>query len=187
MLSLHGCVHLTRCPPEPSTDAVQWGEGAVLTVIFSSPQDFLQGDCTKARQKLNWKPRVTFDVSGEFVPTRGSRSPGATQGGGFAMVSDHPALLFLGWQQPLSGMSDCSPWERSVCSWREAKEGTNRGVHRQALGEPHLPIPRWAGGSSRCRVIPDTWALTHLPSSSQELVREMVDADVELMRSNPNA
>uniref|UniRef100_A0A803XZX7 GDP-mannose 4,6 dehydratase n=2 Tax=Phasianidae TaxID=9005 RepID=A0A803XZX7_MELGA len=23
--------------------------------------DFLQGDCTKARQKLNWKPRVTFD------------------------------------------------------------------------------------------------------------------------------
>ncbi|XP_010217042.1 PREDICTED: GDP-mannose 4,6 dehydratase-like [Tinamus guttatus] len=25
--------------------------------------DFLQGDCTKARQKLNWKPRVTFDVT----------------------------------------------------------------------------------------------------------------------------
>ncbi|KAM9199739.1 GDP-mannose 4,6 dehydratase isoform 2-T2 [Mergus octosetaceus] len=23
--------------------------------------DFLQGDCTKAKQKLNWKPRVTFD------------------------------------------------------------------------------------------------------------------------------
>ncbi|XP_013000517.2 GDP-mannose 4,6 dehydratase isoform X2 [Cavia porcellus] len=23
--------------------------------------DFLQGDCTKARQKLNWKPRVAFD------------------------------------------------------------------------------------------------------------------------------
>ncbi|XP_061851844.1 GDP-mannose 4,6 dehydratase isoform X2 [Colius striatus] len=23
--------------------------------------DFLQGDCTKARQKLKWKPRVTFD------------------------------------------------------------------------------------------------------------------------------
>lgn len=45
---------------EPSTNAVQWGEGAFLTVIFSS-QDFLQGDCTKARQKLNWKPRVTFD------------------------------------------------------------------------------------------------------------------------------
>nr|XP_028593691.1 GDP-mannose 4,6 dehydratase isoform X4 [Podarcis muralis] len=24
-------------------------------------EDFLQGDCTKAKQKLNWKPRVTFD------------------------------------------------------------------------------------------------------------------------------
>ncbi|EPQ09762.1 GDP-mannose 4,6 dehydratase [Myotis brandtii] len=23
--------------------------------------DFLQGDCTKAKQKLNWKPRVAFD------------------------------------------------------------------------------------------------------------------------------
>jgi len=32
--------------------------------LSSFPQDFLQGDCTKARQKLNWKPRVTFDVSG---------------------------------------------------------------------------------------------------------------------------
>lgn len=27
------------------------------------PQDFLQGDCTKAKQKLSWKPRVAFDVS----------------------------------------------------------------------------------------------------------------------------
>ena len=26
-----------------------------------SPQDFLQGDCSKAQQKLNWKPRVAFD------------------------------------------------------------------------------------------------------------------------------
>ncbi|ELW70341.1 GDP-mannose 4,6 dehydratase [Tupaia chinensis] len=61
--------------------------------------DFLQGDCTKARQKLNWKPRVAFDSS------RGSS------------LTAHP-------------------------------------VSRVSL---------------------------------QELVREMVDADVELMRTNPNA
>lgn len=40
----------------------------------SRPQDFLQGDCSKARQKLSWKPRVAFDVS-----LRGRRGPG---GGG---------------------------------------------------------------------------------------------------------
>lgn len=50
------------------------GKVAVLAVPLSSfPQDFLQGDCTKARQKLNWKPRVTFDVSGPVVPAGCSR------------------------------------------------------------------------------------------------------------------
>ncbi|KAL4675545.1 hypothetical protein H8959_009690 [Pygathrix nigripes] len=29
--------------------------------LRGSGTDFLQGDCTKAKQKLNWKPRVAFD------------------------------------------------------------------------------------------------------------------------------
>lgn len=42
----------------------------------SCPQDFLQGDCSKARQKLGWKPRVTFDVSESPVLRPGGRGPG---------------------------------------------------------------------------------------------------------------
>lgn len=34
-----------------------------LLSLSLPPQDFLQGDCTKAKQKLSWKPRVAFDVS----------------------------------------------------------------------------------------------------------------------------
>ncbi|KAK2534113.1 hypothetical protein Q9233_004296 [Columba guinea] len=33
----------------------------LMSELSSRSKDFLQGDCTKARQKLNWKPRVTFD------------------------------------------------------------------------------------------------------------------------------
>lgn len=48
-----------------SGEAFRVEKVTVLAVPLSSfPQDFLQGDSTKARQKLNWKPRVTFDVSG---------------------------------------------------------------------------------------------------------------------------
>lgn len=43
----------------------QTGKGVLHKHTSSalSPQDFLQGDCSKAQQKLNWKPRVAFDVS----------------------------------------------------------------------------------------------------------------------------
>ncbi|XP_042725192.1 GDP-mannose 4,6 dehydratase isoform X1 [Lagopus leucura] len=44
--------------------------------------DFLQGDCTKARQKLNWKPRVTFDVSEELCAYRGFMSSRSHPGWG---------------------------------------------------------------------------------------------------------
>ena len=37
-----------------------------LLYLSLPPQDFLQGDCTKAKQKLSWKPRVAFDVSAFF-------------------------------------------------------------------------------------------------------------------------
>lgn len=43
------------------------------------------------------------------------------------------------------------------------------------------------GAHQAAGFIPDSRDLTCLSPSSQELVREMVDADVELMRSNPNA
>ncbi|ELK01929.1 GDP-mannose 4,6 dehydratase [Pteropus alecto] len=82
----------------------------------STPQDFLQGDCSKAKQKLNWKPRVAFDVSVLFrVEPVGLLAPGRV------------------WASPAEG----------------------------------------SGGAG-------SWAY-------EELVREMVDADVELMRNNPNA
>ena len=42
----------------------------------SRPQDFLQGDCSKARQKLSWKPRVAFDVSESPGLWPGGRGPG---------------------------------------------------------------------------------------------------------------
>lgn len=87
----------------------------------SSPQDFLQGDCTKAKQKLSWKPRVTFDVS---CP-----------------------LAAVEW-------AGVSPGETHDAPRPECQAET-----------PSLPVPLWV----------------------QELVREMVDADVELMRNNPNA
>ena len=38
-----------------------------------------------------------------------------------------------------------------------------------------------------CPFFPCTGTLICLSPSLQELVREMVDADVELMRNNPNA
>lgn len=46
----------------------------------SCPQDFLQGDCSKARQKLSWKPRVAFDVSESPVLRPGGRGPGGGEG-----------------------------------------------------------------------------------------------------------
>lgn len=96
--------------PSPTTSALS----------PAAPQDFLQGDCTKAKQKLNWKPRVAFDVS------------------------------------------DAS--ERSSGPGRRVRE---RGGSA------------WTEGANS--------ALSHPCAGSQELVREMVDADVELMRNNPNA
>lgn len=47
-----------------------------------------------------------------------------------------------------------------------------------------LQAPRWRGRPGRG---PDAPVSPALASSPQELVREMVDADVELMSTNPNA
>lgn len=48
-----------------------------LLSLSLHPQDFLQGDCSKAKQKLNWKPRVAFDVSILFtVESVGLLAPG---------------------------------------------------------------------------------------------------------------
>lgn len=54
-------------------------------VLRPRPQDFLQGDCTKAKQKLSWKPRVAFDVSaspGRSGPGRGETRWGSAPGRG---------------------------------------------------------------------------------------------------------
>lgn len=54
-------------------------------VLRPRPQDFLQGDCTKAKQKLSWKPRVAFDVSaspGRSGPGRGGAAVGKRPGEG---------------------------------------------------------------------------------------------------------
>lgn len=79
--------HSPARPLEGLVEPLPWGGGRegpwdchqpVCSV--PAPQDFLQGDCTKAKQKLNWKPRVGFDVSASpsllgprSLPVRGGR------------------------------------------------------------------------------------------------------------------
>ncbi|KAJ8790631.1 hypothetical protein J1605_004604 [Eschrichtius robustus] len=61
-----GGLALTACAPgDPGS---RGGPGSLLAAAdrppvcsVPAPQDFLQGDCTKAKQKLSWKPRVAFD------------------------------------------------------------------------------------------------------------------------------
>lgn len=118
----------------------------------STPQDFLQGDCSKAKQKLNWKPRVAFDVSVLFtVEPVGLLAPGPV------------------WASPAEG------------DWRSRQLGARGGQGRAGWRPPQ---------GRRCHQerVAETPPLPLTPCpGSQELVREMVDADVELMRNNPNA
>ena len=79
-----GGLALTACAPgDPGS---RGGPGSLLAAAdrppvcsVPAPQDFLQGDCTKAKQKLSWKPRVAFDVSAS--PGRSGPGPGRGRGG----------------------------------------------------------------------------------------------------------
>lgn len=87
-----GALGWERAPQRSAPHAARQGRGTVLAVFFSSfPQDFLQGDCTKAKQKLNWKPRVTFDVSGVLCTYPGVRvlQEQSTGGGGGSFAWAH--------------------------------------------------------------------------------------------------
>ncbi|KAK2113211.1 hypothetical protein P7K49_007477, partial [Saguinus oedipus] len=114
--------------------------------------DFLQGDCTKAKQKLNWKPRVAFDVS---IP-QGARRPAAGPG--------------------LQGGNSQGKARRAGCGRREGCE--NERLRGLSGADTRGGVSLGESGRNS--------SLTPTPVS-QELVREMVHADVELMRTNPNA
>lgn len=211
----------------------------LLTGALSSfPQDFLQGDCTKARQKLNWKPRVTFDVSGLsgmlctcLCPLKAIHREGRKEGDLCMGWLGHTKKSYFQWPPGLLLLQ--LPWEHKTslvalpalpgkgpgsyqhfgkewalvqgCQPEDIGCDLNRPVSSEsccsrawaASGRAQQsPVPSlsWCGGVKGachapgcCLFIPCTEALICHSPSLQELVREMVDADVELMKNNPNA
>uniref|UniRef100_A0A8P0PFW2 GDP-mannose 4,6 dehydratase n=1 Tax=Canis lupus familiaris TaxID=9615 RepID=A0A8P0PFW2_CANLF len=157
--------------------------------------DFLQGDCSKAKQKLSWKPRVAFDVSA--CPPAGAARGGGGGGGGRGDGGG-------GGGRGMRGGKGCPRCRREGGAGGAGKgmpgvpgeEGDARGAGGKGVpgvpgrkGVPRVPPPEGAGRPGRgCRPRAPSSSLTPpTPRRVQELVREMVDADVELMRTNPNA
>lgn len=185
-------------------EAIRVGKVTVLALPLSSfPQDFLQGDCTKARQKLNWKPRVTFDVSvlpgvlctcWVFTSSKSNLQGGERRGTPLCEVTwapwDTPFLV------PLPGSllwREQTPWQwwASQCT-----AGPGPGLLWARPNEAPSSPSSTVGGQGARHALGHSWHAAHLSlhwgphlslSFLQELVREMVDADVELMRNNPNA
>lgn len=114
----------------------------------SFPQDFLQGDCTKARQKLNWKPRVAFDVSVSHAGTRtATRGQAAWREGAGRPTLRAQAARRLGAQGPVLREERC--WVDVAGGVREASRQLERGLSPGESGRCSSlmahPVSRVAG------------------------------------------
>uniref|UniRef100_A0A8B9E3I1 GDP-mannose 4,6 dehydratase n=3 Tax=Neognathae TaxID=8825 RepID=A0A8B9E3I1_ANSCY len=94
--------------------------------------DFLQGDCTKAKQKLNWKPRVTFDVSGVLCTYQGFMSSKSNPRGWWGALPGHTEKPRCRW-----------PPRAVVLAWKTAATTAAQGVPRDSANLP------WKGPSGR--------------------------------------
>lgn len=147
-------------------EAIRVGKVTVLALPLSSfPQDFLQGDCTKARQKLNWKPRVTFDVSvlpgvlctcWVFMSSRNNSQGGERRGTPLCGVTWAP------WDTPFSVPLHGSLLWRKQTLWQwwapQCTQGLGQGCCGHGPTKPHpllLPLQGAGGGLVILWGIPD--------------------------------
>lgn len=133
----------------------------------------------------SWAAALAAAVGAQDIPGGSASPPGKGPGSyqhfgkEWALVQGcQPGDIGCDLNRPVSSESCCSR------AWAAAGRAQQSPV----------PSLSWCGGVKRachapgcCLFIPCTEALICHSPSLQELVREMVDADVELMKNNPNA
>lgn len=150
--------------------AARRGRGTVLAVFFSSfPQDFLQGDCTKAKQKLNWKPRVTFDVSGVLCTYQGFMSSKSNPRGWGGALPGHtekprcrwpPRAVVLAWKTAATTAAQGVPRDSANLPWKGPSGRQHFGKERV----PHARVPAW---QRRPRLDPASFGRPGTPAAQQ--------------------